>query len=159
VMLPRQPTIRRGQDADLPAVLALLQAAGLPTADLTSVASLRFWVLEAEDSVIGVVGMERFGARALLRSLAVAPSYRRRGMGHQLVARLEREVQADHVEQLVLLTETAEKFFRAIGYEVIDRRHVPEEIKQSAEFRSLCPTSAVCMSKLLTSARASESRG
>jgi amino-acid N-acetyltransferase len=54
----------------------------------------------------------------------------------------------------VLLTETAEKFFRAIGYEVIDRRHVPEEIKQSAEFRSLCPASAVCMSKLLASPRA-----
>jgi amino-acid N-acetyltransferase len=151
VMLPRQPTIRLGQDADLTAVLALLQAAGLPTADLTSVTCLHLWVLEAEDSLVGVVGMERFGARALLRSLAVAPSYRQRGMGHQLVARLESEARADDVEQLVLLTETAERFFRAIGYEAIDRRRVPEEIRQSAEFRSLCPASAVCMSKLLTS--------
>jgi amino-acid N-acetyltransferase len=159
VMLSRQPTIRLGQDADLTAVLALLQAAGLPTADLTSVSCLHLWVLEAEDSLIGVVGMERFGARALLRSLAVAPSYQQRGMGHQLVDRLEREAQADDVEQLVLLTETAEKFFRAIGYEVIDRRHVPEEIKQSAEFRSLCPASAVCMSKLLTSSPARVSHG
>jgi len=103
--------------------------------------------------------MERFGARALLRSLAVAPSYQQRGMGRRLVARLEREAQADDVEQLVLLTETAEKFFRAIGYEVIDRRHVPEDIKQSAEFRSLCPASAICMSKLLTSSRPSVSHG
>jgi amino-acid N-acetyltransferase len=158
-MLSRQPTIRLGRDADLTAVLALLQGAGLPTADLASVASLHFWVLEAEASLIGVVGMERFGARALLRSLAVAPSYRQRGMGHQLVARLEREAQAGDVEQLVLLTETAEKFFRAIGYEVVDRRHVPEEIKQSAEFRSLCPASAVCMSKLLTSRRSMVSHG
>ena len=97
--------------------------------------------------------MERFGARALLRSLAVAPGHQQRGMGHKLVARLEREAQAEDVEQLVLLTETVEKFFRSIGYVVIDRRHVPEEIKQSAEFRSLCPASAVCMSKSLTSAR------
>lgn len=154
MMLSPQPTIRAGRDADLTAVLALLQAAGLPTADLTSATCLRLWVLEAEDSLIGVVAMERFGARALLRSLTVAPSYRQRGMGHQLIARLEREAQADDVEQLVLLTETAEKFFRAIGYEVTDRRHVPEEIKQSAEFRSLCPASAVCMSKLLTPSRA-----
>ena len=159
VMSSRHPTIRLGQDADLAAVLALLQAAGLPTADLTSVASLHLWVLEAEDSLIGVVGMERFGARALLRSLAVAPSYQQRGMGRRLVARLEREAQADDVEQLVLLTETAEKFFCAIGYEVIDRRHVPEDIKQSAEFRSLCPASAICMSKLLTSSRPSVSHG
>jgi amino-acid N-acetyltransferase len=154
VMLSPQPTIRAGRDADLTAVLALLQAAGLPTADLTSATCLRLWVLEAEDSLIGVVAMERFGARALLRSLTVAPRYRQRGLGHQLIARLEREAQADDVEQLVLLTETAEKFFRAIGYEVTDRRHVPEEIKQSAEFRSLCPASAVCMSKLLTPSRA-----
>ena|SRR5882724_1996905 len=154
-----QSTIRRGQDADLAAVLALLQGAGLPTADLTSAAGLHMWVLLAEESLIGVVGMERFGARALLRSLAVAPSYRQRGMGHQLVARLEREAQADGVEQLVLLTETAEKFFSAFGYDVIDRRHVAEEIKQSAEFRSLCPASAVCMSKLLASQRARMSRG
>jgi amino-acid N-acetyltransferase len=145
-----QPTIRRGQDADLVAVLALLQGAGLPTADLTSATGLHMWVLLDKESLIGVVGMERFGARALLRSLAVAPSYRQRGMGHQLVARLEREAQADGVEQLVLLTETAEKFFRVVGFEVIERRYVPEEIKQSAEFRSLCPVSAVCMSKLLT---------
>jgi amino-acid N-acetyltransferase len=103
--------------------------------------------------------MERFGARALLRSLAVAPSYQQRGMGHQLVARVEREAQASDVEQLVLLTETAEKFFRAIGYQVIDRRHVPDEIKRSAEFRSLCPASAVCMSKLLTSRRSMVSHG
>ena len=154
-----QPIIRRGRDADLVAVLALLQEAGLPTADLASAAGLHMWVLLDNESLIGVIGMERFGARALLRSLAVAPGYRQRGMGHQLVARLEREAEADGVEQLVLLTETAEKFFRAIGFEVIERRHVPEEIKQSAEFRSLCPASAVCMSKLLTPSRARMAHG
>jgi amino-acid N-acetyltransferase len=103
--------------------------------------------------------MERFGAGALLRSLAVAPSYRQRGMGHQLVTLLEREARADGVEQLVLLTETVENFFRAHGYEVIDRRHVPEDIKQSAEFRSLCPATAICMSKLLASSRTRMSHG
>jgi amino-acid N-acetyltransferase len=153
------PTIRRGQSTDLAAALALLQGAGLPTADLTSAASLHMWVLLAEGSLVGVVGLERFGERALLRSLAVEPSHQQRGMGRLLVDRLEREAQADGVEQLVLLTETAEKFFRAIGYEVIDRGDVPDEIKQSAEFRSLCPASAVCMSKLLTSSHARELHG
>jgi amino-acid N-acetyltransferase len=144
-----QPTIRYSQGADLGAVLVLLQGAGLPTADLTGAPGLHLWVLEAQESLVGVIGMERFGARALLRSLAVAPSYRHRGLGHQLVARLESDARADGVEQLVLLTETAEEFFSAIGYEPIDRRYVPEEIQQSPEFRSLCPASAVCMSKPL----------
>jgi len=134
-------------------VLALLRGAGLPTADLASAPDLHLWVLESEGSIIGVIGMERFGMYALLRSLAVAPRHRQRGLGHQLVALLERDVQADGIEQLVLLTETAERFFRAVGYEIIDRRHVPEESKQSAEFRSLCPASAVCMTKSLSFSR------
>lgn len=154
-----QPTIRSGQGADLAAVRAILQGAGLPTADLTSAEALRFWVLEVGQSLIGVVGLERFGAFALLRSLTVALNYRQRGIGRQLVARLEREARADGVEQLMLLTETAEKFFREIGYEVIDRLQVPAEIKQSAEFRSLCPASAVCMSKVLISSHARMSNG
>ncbi len=158
-MTSLQPTIRRGQDADLAAVLALLHGAGLPTGDITSAQSLLFWVLETEESLFGVIGMECFGRYALLRSLAVAPSYQQRGLGHRLVARLERDAQTDGVERVVLLTETAETFFRAIGYAVIDRRYVPEEIKQSAEFRSLCPASAVCMTKSLASSRTGESNG
>jgi amino-acid N-acetyltransferase len=96
-----------------------------------------------------VIGTERFGACALLRSLAVTPRYQQRGLGQLLVDRLERDAQTSGVEQLVLLTETAETFFRAIGYDVIDRLYVPREIKQSAEFLSLCPASAVCMTKSL----------
>lgn len=142
-----QPAIRLGQSADFAAVTALLKGAGLPTDDVTSAPELHLWVLEAEGDVVGVVGIERFGASALLRSLAIAPSFQRSGLGHQLVAQLEQDVQNKGVEQLILLTETAESFFRSIGYEVIDRRYVPEEVKQSAEFRSLCPASAVCMTK------------
>ena len=52
------------------------------------------------------------------------------------------DAQADGVEQLVLLTETAEAFFRSLGYEIVDRRYAPEQLQESAEFRSLCPASA-----------------
>jgi amino-acid N-acetyltransferase len=133
----------------MPAVLALLQAARLPTADLTSVQDLKIWVLDASDSLQGVIALERFGTDALLRSLAIASEFRKRGFGRELVAQLEQDAYTDGVEQLVLLTETAEPFFRSLGYEVIDRRYVSEALKQSAEFRSLCPASAVCMSKAI----------
>jgi amino-acid N-acetyltransferase len=143
------PDIRRGRSADLPPVLALLEGAGLPTADLKSIARLDIWVLEIKDSVAGVIALERHGSDGLLRSLAVAPEYRKRGLGALLVERLESDARADGVKQLILLTETAEAFFRGLNYEVIDRRHVSEELQQSAEFRSLCPVSAICMSKVL----------
>lgn len=141
--------IRRGHLADLSAVSQLLEGAGLPTADLKSAHELQTWVLEAKNSIVGVIGLERFGSEALLRSLAVAPEYRKRGLGRELVARLEQDAQADGVKHLILLTETAEPFFRGRGYAVTDRRDVSEEVKQTAEFRSLCPVSAVCMRKAL----------
>ena len=133
----------------MPAVVALLKRAGLPVADLTSIAGLQLWVLEGTDGVVGAIAMERCGSQALLRSLAVAPEYRNCGFGRELVARLEEAARTDELTQLVLLTQTAETFFRSLGYEVTDRNEVSDTLKQSAEFRSLCPASAVCMSKRL----------
>ena len=143
------PSIRRGRATDLPTVLVLLEGARLPTADVTSVDELPMWVLEERAAIVGVIALERFGSEALLRSLTIAPEYRKRGFGRELVARLEESARADNIQRLVLLTETAEAFFRGLGYSVIDRRHVSDRLKQSAEFRSLCPASATCMSKTL----------
>lgn len=141
--------IRRGHSADLSAVLQLLNGAGLPTADLQSAHEFQSWMLEEKGSILGVIGLERFGGAALLRSLAVAPEHRKRGIGRELVAHLELEAKSEGIKQLVLLTETAEAFFRGLGYAVTDRSLVSDAVKQSVEFRSLCPVSAICMSKSL----------
>jgi amino-acid N-acetyltransferase len=131
------------------AIVGLLDSAGLPITDIASIHGLRLWVVETEDSIAGVIALEGYGAEALLRSLAVAPTYRKCGLGAQLVAQLEQDAQAEGVKRLVLLTQTAEPFFRALGYDAIDRSSVSESVKQSAEFRSLCPASATCMAKTL----------
>jgi protein-tyrosine-phosphatase/N-acetylglutamate synthase-like GNAT family acetyltransferase len=144
-----KPRIRRSQACDLAAVLDLLNGAGLPTEDLTWAPGLQVWVVEAEGLLVGLIGLERFGAGGLLRSLVVAAGHQRRGLGQELVAQLERDARAEGVEQLVLLTQTSEPFFRLLGYSIVDRRYVPDELKQSEEFRSLCPASAVCMTKSL----------
>ncbi|MEP6884170.1 MAG: arsenic resistance N-acetyltransferase ArsN2 [Gammaproteobacteria bacterium] len=144
------PNIRRGKPTDLAAVSQLLQVAGLPTTDLASAHEFQIWIVESGASILGVIGLERFGREALLRSLAVAPEQRKRGLGHQLVARLEQDAWGDGIQQLILLTETADAFFRSLGYVVTNRSYVSKEVKQSAEFQSLCPVSAVCMSKAIT---------
>jgi amino-acid N-acetyltransferase len=146
---PPAPTIRRSHGLDLPAVCRLLSDARLPTADLASVPGLRCWVLEAGGELVGVIGLECAESGALVRSLTVARGYRGLGWGRELLLTLEREAHALGIRQLVLLTETAQPFFVAHGYAVIDRVFVPEELQQTAEFRSLCPASAVCMSKSL----------
>ncbi len=65
----------------------------------------------------------------------------------------EQEARTRSVEVLVLLTETTEAFFKRHGFAIIEREYVPDEIKKSAEFQSLCPASAVCMTKSLPSWR------
>jgi amino-acid N-acetyltransferase len=133
----------------MPAVLSLLQGAGLPTADLQGIAGLRTWVIESQNVLRGVVALERFGTEGLLRSLAVAPEHRNRGIGRELVVRLEHDASAEGITRLVLLTETAEAFFRALGYATVDRQRVSLEMRRCAEFQSLCPASATCMAKVL----------
>ncbi len=129
----------------------LLEGAGLPTADLTSSPGLQLWVLEEGDSsIVGAIALERsWGNEALLRSLVIVPASRGCGFGQQLVARVEQDSRQAGIHRLVLLTETAEGFFKHLSYAVIDRLSVGDAVKQSAEFRSLCPASAVCMAKSL----------
>jgi amino-acid N-acetyltransferase len=128
-----------------------LNDASLPTSDLAGVRELSMWVLEMEGSLIGVIALERYGSEGLLRSLAVTGEYRKRGFGSLLVDRLEADAGASGVRRLVLLTETAEAYFRNRGYVVTGRDTVSDEVKQSAEFRSLCPVSAQCLFKVLRS--------
>jgi len=151
-MSDRDVWVSPATPADGEAVQVLLQQASLPTQDLPDATHVRFWVAAGGDRILGAIGLERHDAAGLLRSLVVAPAHRRRGVGTELVATLEREARAAGIVQLVLLTQTARAFFERLGYEVIAREAAPGSIRTSAEFRALCPASAVCMTKLLREA-------
>ena len=85
----------------------------------------------------------------LLRSLAVSAEHRRCGLGIALTRALEENATRAGVTSLVLLTETARDFFEHRGYQVIDRAQAPDAVLMSSEFRTLCPQSAVCLTKRL----------
>jgi amino-acid N-acetyltransferase len=133
---------------DLIAIRALLERAGLPTSDLES-AQPDFTVIRANGKVIAAGALQRFGPSALLRSVVVEPDHRRSGLGRLIVGELERSARAARITQLILLTQSATEFFARQGYRAIERSRAPEELQGSAEFRSLCPSSATCMAKSL----------
>jgi N-acetylglutamate synthase-like GNAT family acetyltransferase len=139
--------IRPARSADLAAVCSLLIEAKLPTEDLPTAPGLCSWVLENDGAPVGHIALECAGAGGVLRSLVVRQPYRGRGWGKALVQTLEQAAHSADITQLVLLTETAQVFFASLDYTVIDRCYVPDELQQSAEFRSLCPASAICMTK------------
>lgn len=133
---------------DLPGIVALLRQHALPTEDLAE--SEVFFLVEAQDATLtGVIGLQRFGTAGLLRSLAVAPARKGQGTGRRLLAQLEEHARGQGVTELVLLTQTAQAFFEGSGYALIRRDAAPAAMQQAAEFRTLCPASAVCMAKLL----------
>lgn len=130
------------------ALRALLRGNALPVDDIDS-AGIDFLVAVADDQVLGVVGLERFGDAGLLRSLAVSADRRGTGLGGALVRAVEEAARTQGLAQLVLLTQTAAPFFAARGYTVIERGAAPAAVRRSAEFASLCPASATCMAKPL----------
>ena len=148
------PSASPAADADLSAIVELLAANGLPTADVRGDSRPEFLVMRQGRRVIGVVGLERFGAVGLLRSLAVSAEHRRLGLGIALTHALEEHAVRSGLKSLVLLTETAAGFFERRGYHVIARADAPAAVQASTEFRTLCAASAVCMIRKLELGRA-----
>lgn len=132
----------------LEAVKMLLMQADLPTDDLDERLE-HFFGAGSGGRLDGVVGLELFAGVALLRSLAVAPEARGRGLGRALVDAAEQHARVNGVRHLFLLTETAEGFFNSLGYGAAERSTAPEEILGTQEFSKLCPASASFMAKEL----------
>lgn len=146
-------TIREAGHDDLDAIRRLLERNALPTADLAT-SRPAFLVAEAGPGIVGAGGFEAFGATGLLRSVVVEESLRGTGLGRAIVDAVERAAGRRGLTGLVLLTETAPDFFSRLGYEDVARDAVPVALRESAEFKSLCPQTARCMRKRLGAGRA-----
>jgi N-acetylglutamate synthase-like GNAT family acetyltransferase len=126
-----------------------LRKAGLPAADVRA-PDRYFWRYETGEGVpVGFGGLEIHGEDALLRSLVTLPPMRGFGFGSAMVAALETEAALRGCHTIWLLTVSSEGFFARLGYARHDRDKVPEAIRGTEEFASLCPASAAVMMKRL----------
>ena len=138
--------IRNAMDADLPAVESLLAANDLPIEGVRDNFA-GFLVADDEGVVVGTIGLESFDSVALLRSAVVARDHRGTGVGRQLVEHAVERAEREGVNDLYLLTTTAENYFQRFGFRPTDRTEVPDALKASAEFRGACPDTAVAMAR------------
>ena len=142
-------TIRSANPADRAAVLELLHAEGLSSEGVDP-ALAGFVVAEAPDgAVVGVAGLERYDRFGLLRSVAVSGSRRGEGLGARLTAAVLADARSRGLAGVWALTTTAAAYFPRLGFEVVDRSEVPEPVRRSAEFCTICPASAVALSRRL----------
>src|SRR6185295_2635315 len=136
--------VRSARYSDLPAVEELLGASELPI-DGVRDHFANFVVAEEEGTIAGAVGLEKYGTVALLRSAVVSPRYRSGGVGRRLVEQLLERAEEAGVDEVYLLTTTAEKYFPKFGFTRTTRSAVPDPLKASAEFRGACPDTAIVM--------------
>jgi N-acetylglutamate synthase-like GNAT family acetyltransferase len=136
--------VRAAQPTDLTEVEALLSQAGLPLEGVGE-AFAHFFVAEVGGRIVAAGGVEPYRPFGLLRSTVVDPEYRGLGLGATLVRHLLDDARGRGLSKVYLLTTTAPEYFAGLGFRPVKRAAVPLAVRQSAEFREVCPVSAVAM--------------
>lgn len=124
---------------------ALLRAAGLPPDGLADQFPGGYAVAERERTLVGAVGIERYGDDGLLRSAVVAPEWRGPGLGERLVRERLAWAAGRGLGAVYLLTNTAAGYFPRLGFRPVDRASVPAAVRASLQFASVCPATAAVM--------------
>jgi N-acetylglutamate synthase-like GNAT family acetyltransferase len=135
---------------ELEAVLGILVGSGLPTAGVTDFFPGGYVVARSGSNVVAVAGLEIHGDVGLLRSVAVLPARRGSGLARRLVDDRLRAAREHSLRAVYLLTTTASDYFRGLGFEDRARAEAPEPLRQSSEFRTVCPESAACLVKIVS---------
>ena len=139
-------SIHSAAESDLEAIKNLLEENELPTKDLDQ-DNINLFVGFVDNNIRGVIGFEKYKNVGLLRSLAIKDLYKNQKIGTHLVHYLFDWCLSEQIDTLYLLTTTAEIYFTKFGFVKIDRFQVPYVIRETREFKDICPLSAVVMYK------------
>ncbi|TLV04003.1 GNAT family N-acetyltransferase [Dyadobacter luticola] len=126
----------------------MLKNASLPISDLPESLS-NFFVANFESQIVGIAGLEMFGKIGLLRSVAVDPAFQKKGIAEKLLQKIKRHAEESGIEDIYLITNTADQYFLRQGFHPITRAQAPEAIQQTAQFSGLCPASSFVMKHAL----------
>jgi amino-acid N-acetyltransferase len=143
-------TIEHARSDDGAAIIDLLTTSALPTEGLTE-HLMTAVVARNNGHVVGCAALELYDDGALLRSVAVDPVAKGKGVGSRLVAVALDLARSRGARMVYLLTTTAEAWFPRFGFERITRDEVADGVRRSAEFTSVCPSTATVMRRRLES--------
>ena len=136
---------RRADSIDISHLTDFLRANSLPTVGIEDWYENFFIALDDEGSWVGVAGYEVYNQSALLRSVAVDRGSRGLGHGRALVEAVLADARKRGIQTIYLLTETAEPYFKRLGFVPIDRDRIEQAVRNSEEFTECCGTAqAMC---------------
>lgn len=137
--------IRAARQGDLAHVERTLREADLPLDGLSDQFGDGYAIAESDGDIIGVEGIEIHGDDGLLRSAAVVPSWRGKGVGDALTRNRIDWARDRGLHALYLLTTTAGDYFPRFGFTQVDREVAPDAVRRSREFSEACPSTALFM--------------
>ena len=120
-------------------IARLLSQCDLPSGDIIPEYLPNFVIARDGHAEVGIAGLQILGTNALVRSIGVASTHRRRGPGSALLAAVEARARSQGVMQLYLLTNDAQAFVAAQGYTELPRPSAPAEIQSCSPFAFLHP--------------------
>jgi N-acetylglutamate synthase-like GNAT family acetyltransferase len=135
-------------EKEMEAVADLLNQAKLPFQDIHEHRKT-FLAAKLDGKVIGAIGLELWGSSALLRSFIVHNEFRGSGIGKMLYDACIHLARKHNVQEIGLLTTTAEGYFLKQGFAVIPKDKIPDFIKSTKEFTTYCSSSSTVMLKHL----------
>ena len=136
--------IRAAEKNDINFISDLLKSMPLPCEDF-KVHLNNFYVIEEKNNIIATAGYESCSSYALLRSFAVKQEYKGLGLAKKLYKTLEKKAKNENIKAFYLLTQTAVRYFEKLNFVCIEKNKTPESIKNTEQFKSICPNSAQLM--------------
>jgi len=140
-------TIRKATPADAPGIADLVNQGEregqlLPRSIESIRASIDDWIIVLDgDRIVGVGSLLEMGnTLSEVRSLAVAPDYRKHGIGAQIVNALIDLARERKIPTVFALTR-AVLFFEKLGFIITDKENFPEKVWRDC---SICPVQFAC---------------
>jgi amino-acid N-acetyltransferase len=138
-------TLKLAVNKEFDKALKLLENNHLPTSDIGD--NVELYTVYDHQNLIGTIGLEPFNSEGLLRSVCFDFEAQNKGFGSKILTIFEAQIREKGIKNLYLLTTTAQRFFEKNNYKVISREDVSDAIRQTTEFKGVCPTSAIVMKK------------
>ncbi|MDF3839223.1 GNAT family N-acetyltransferase [Cupriavidus basilensis] len=142
--MTRDLRVRAAQPADWPAIAEVLELCGLAGDDLDASLAM-FHIALLDGKTVGCAGAESYGETIVVRSVAVLPPYRDRGIASHLVSALLMRARANGCRRAVLLSADCPNYFARYGFSLISAERLPEEVRASREFRRNEGALPLCM--------------
>lgn len=111
-----------------------------------------FWfgIKNGKDGLIAVMGIEVYNDICFFRSLTVRADERNKGLADKLICEVTSFARDYKCIEVYLITSTIADMMKKYGFNIIDRKILPEVIKESPYIKKICPVSSLVMHKKIS---------